>query len=119
MRQRVYRVDRFTVPAFARDEFIEQVRRTHEVLRELPGFIEDRVLERAAGSSHVSVVTMVTWQDQAAAEDARVAVTVAQRKAGFDKHRFLSRLGVEVDIGSFREVELFGHATSGLSPSSP
>jgi antibiotic biosynthesis monooxygenase (ABM) superfamily enzyme len=104
MLRRVYRLDRFTVPVSAREEFLEQVRRTHQVLRGLPGFIEDVVLERAAGPSQFNVITMVVWANQAAVDDARVAVSVAHRQAGFNRHELLSRLGVEADVASYSEV---------------
>ena len=102
---RVYRLDRFIVPVAARDEFLEQVQKTHGVLRGLPGFVEDIVLERAAGSSRFSIVTLVVWDSQEAVEDARVAVSVAHRKAGFDRHKMLSRLGIEADIANYHEAD--------------
>jgi heme-degrading monooxygenase HmoA len=107
MTQRVFRLDRFTVPVSGREEFLEQVRRTHQVLRGLPGFIEDVVLERAAGASRFSIVTLVIWESQQAVDDARVAVAVAHRKAGFDRHQMLSRLGIEADVANYHETEVF------------
>ena len=104
MKQRVFRLDRFMVPVAGREEFLEQVRRTHEVLRDLPGFIDDVVLERPAGASRFSIVTLVTWESQEAFEDARVAISVAHRKAGFDRHKMMARLGIEADIGSYHEA---------------
>jgi len=41
---RIYRVDKFVVPDRAREEFIHNVRNTHELLRTLPGFLQDFVL---------------------------------------------------------------------------
>jgi heme-degrading monooxygenase HmoA len=104
MKQRIFRLDRFLVPVAGRDEFLEQVRRTHQVLRSLPGFVEDVVLERPAGASRFSIVTLVIWESQEAVEDARVAVSVEHRKAGFDRHKMLARLGVEADVGNYHEA---------------
>lgn len=46
---RLYRIDKFKVPAPARAEFLEKVQLTHELLRTLPGFIQDLVFEQSDG----------------------------------------------------------------------
>ena len=47
--QPVFRIDKFKVPAGARDEFLERVRTTHQLLRTLPGMVRDEVFEQAGG----------------------------------------------------------------------
>jgi hypothetical protein len=57
--KRVYHVDRFIVPVRAREEFIDKVRHTHQLLRTLPSFIQDFVLEQSAGPGEFNFVTAV------------------------------------------------------------
>lgn len=49
LQERIYRVDKFVVPDRAREEFIGKVSKTHEVLRTVPGFLQDFVLELESG----------------------------------------------------------------------
>ena len=49
LRPRIYRVDRFKVPAWSRAEFVDKVERIHDRLRAVPGFVLDAVLEQADG----------------------------------------------------------------------
>ena len=44
MTSKVFRVDSFVVPAAAKAEFVAQVHRTHELLRTLPGSVQEQLL---------------------------------------------------------------------------
>jgi heme-degrading monooxygenase HmoA len=72
--KRVYRVDKFIVPIQAREEFIRNFRNTHKLLRTLPGFVRDFVLEQSEGPGEFNFVTMVEWESSEASENARAAV---------------------------------------------
>lgn len=54
----IYRVDKFSVPQAAKDEFLKRVRDTHHVLRRQPGFIRDTLLEQVAGPGQFNIVTI-------------------------------------------------------------
>lgn len=103
---RVYRVDRFIVPPAARGEFLENVRQTHDLLRALPGFVQDLMLEQSAGSGEFNLVTFVEWESAESVENARAAVKAAQARRSFDPQELMSRLGIRPDIGIYRSVEL-------------
>lgn len=45
----VFRVDKFVVPANAREEILAKVRMTHELLRQQQGFVQDFLLEQFSG----------------------------------------------------------------------
>ncbi|HEX5829706.1 MAG TPA: antibiotic biosynthesis monooxygenase [Gemmatimonadaceae bacterium] len=99
---RVYRVDRFVVPPAAREEFLENVRRTHDLLRTLPGFVQDFVLEQSAGPGEFNLVTFVEWESAESIESAKSAVMAMQRERGFDPRELMARLGIRADIGNYR-----------------
>ena len=46
----IYRLDKFKVPAAARGEFLARVRTSNEILRAIPGFVEDCLLEQLGAS---------------------------------------------------------------------
>lgn len=101
----VYRVDKFVVPDQARDEFLQRVRDTHDILRRQPGFIRDAVLEQVAGPGKFNIVTIAEWRSQAAVDAAREVVAAEHARSGFDARATVARLGVEADIANYRPVD--------------
>ena len=64
----VFRVDKFVVPAAAREEIIGKVKATHELLRRQDGFVQDFLLEQFSGPGEFNLVTIVEWESQAAVD---------------------------------------------------
>ncbi|HET9802921.1 MAG TPA: antibiotic biosynthesis monooxygenase, partial [Candidatus Acidoferrum sp.] len=62
----IVRIDRFKVPAAAREEFLARVRTSNDVLRSLPGFVEDCFLEGRDASGNSKIVTIAIWENQQA-----------------------------------------------------
>ena len=80
----VYRVDKFVVPAAAREEFLRRVEETHQLLRRQPGFIRDAILEQVSGPGRFNIVTIAEWESQEAIEAARTVGSKAHVERGFD-----------------------------------
>ncbi len=57
-----YRVDKFVVPAAAREEFLVKVMMTHKLLEAQEGFIDHRVLEQVAGPGEFNF-TIAEWEN--------------------------------------------------------
>ena len=100
----VFRVDKFVVPHGARDEFLQRVRATHEILRKQPGFIQDQLLEQVAGPGRYNIVTIAQWQSQAAIDAAKAVVMEAHKAKGFNAQETMQRLGIEGDIGNYQPI---------------
>jgi hypothetical protein len=105
MNAEVFRVDKFVVPAPAREEFLGKVHATHAVLRTQPGFVRDAILEQSSGPGEFNFVTIVEWQDSDAIEGARRAVAALHQKINFDAQAMISRLRIRVDIANYKRVE--------------
>lgn len=99
-----YRVDKFIVPAAAREEFLGKVMMTHKLLEAQEGFIDHRVLEQVSGPGKFNFVTIAEWENTEVVERARAAVTAAHKDANFDPQEMFSRLGIRADIGSYKPV---------------
>ena len=99
-----YRVDRFSVPGAAREEFLERVRDAHALPRTLPGFVRDTVLERPVGPARSDVTTIVEWESEEAMAAVRGIVAERQRSDGFDPGALLRRLGIEADRADYRRI---------------
>lgn len=102
---RVYRLDRFTVPAGAHAEFLARVRQTHELLRAQPRFVRDVLLEKPADDGDTTLVTLVEWQDADAVPAARAVIQAWQTREGFSPPELIARLGIVADLGEYREIE--------------
>lgn len=99
------RMDSFIVPEAARDEFLERVRQTHDLLKTLPGFVQDVVLERIARSDQFNFVTMVEWDSEASMENAKAAVAEMHAQMQFDPRQMLERLEITVDRASYLRAD--------------
>jgi hypothetical protein len=99
-----YRVDKFIVPAAAREKFLVKVMMTHKLLEAQEGFIDHRVLEQVAGPGEFNFVTIAEWKNTEVVERARAAVTDAHKAANFDPQEMFLRLGIRADIGSYKPV---------------
>ena len=104
MGPRIYRIDKFKVPAWSRAEFIDRVERTHDRLRSVPGFVLDAVLEQADGHGHFSIVTIVIWESRQAVEAARTAVIADRQLPSLNRQEMLLRFGIATDFGNYHEL---------------
>lgn len=102
---RVYRVDKFIVPAEARAEFIAKVRTTHDLLRRQPGFLQDFILEQESGPGEFNFVTLVEWAGPEYIAAARTAVQELHREMNFNPQELFARLGIKADLGNYRAIE--------------
>ncbi|HET9519136.1 MAG TPA: hypothetical protein VFO77_15545 [Actinoplanes sp.] len=100
----VYRVDKFVVPDEAREEFWGHVGRTHEILRQQAGFLDDTLLEQHSGPGRFNAVTIVRWSSVDDLPAARSAVEAGHQAAGFVPREFFRRAGIEADVANFVEV---------------
>lgn len=100
----VFRVDKFVVPAAARDEILVKVRTTHELLRQQQGFVQDFLLEQFSGPGEFNLVTIVEWESQAAVDKVVPIVKAAQERIAFNPQETITRLGVRADIANYQRI---------------
>ncbi len=105
MDTKVYRVDKFVVPGHARQEFLNKVHATHDLLRLQAGFVQDNILEQASGPGEFNFVTIVEWENAEAMEPARLAVTALHNRMNFDPHELFARLGIRADLANYKRAD--------------
>ena len=103
-REQVYRIDKFKVPAPARDEFMQTVRIIHQLLKMQPGFVQDALLEQTSGPGLFNVVTIAIWKNAAAVEAAKQTVATKRAELGINPQELLNRLGIEADLATYTQV---------------
>ncbi|MDX8456647.1 antibiotic biosynthesis monooxygenase [Mesorhizobium sp. VK9D] len=99
-----FRLDKFVVPAAARDEIIGKVFMTHQLLRQQEGFVQDFLLEQVSGPGEFNIVTMVEWESQAAVDKVVPIVKAAHERIAFSAQETIARLGVKADIANYQRV---------------
>jgi steroid delta-isomerase-like uncharacterized protein len=97
-------IDKFFVPAAAIKEFKERVRINRELIKKLPGFIEDAAYEYADKDGNLIFITVALWQNNEALNKAKEAVQAEYKKDGFDMPAMVKRLGITVDRGVYTQI---------------
>ncbi len=99
-----YRIDKFVVPAAAREEFLVKVMMTHKVLEAQEGFVNHAVLEQVAGPGEFNFVTVAEWESADVVERVRAVVAAVHKAANFDPQEMFARLGIRADLASYKPV---------------
>lgn len=99
--KRAFRIDCFSVPPAAREEFDAAMRRNLAFIRTLPGFQGHQVFEKAGGPTAFDVVTIAAWESQEAIARAAEQVRAHYRATGFDMAAALARWHARAEIGTF------------------
>jgi len=100
----IFRIDKFAVPAGARDPFLAKIRETHALLDGVDGCLQNLVLEQVSGPGKYNIVTIVEWRDTDALEQAKRAAQMRHQASGFDPATMLAELGIEADLGNYQPL---------------
>ena len=98
-------IDRFTIPNNAQEEFSKQMAINRNFLRHLPGFIRDAVYFSKAQDESIHIVTFAEWENQKSIDEAKEAVSMENRKRGFDREAMLDSYGIIMERGIFEAGE--------------
>jgi predicted ester cyclase len=98
-------IDKFFIPAAAKNEFHERMQVNRNFIKTLPGFIEDAAYEYADNNGNVICVTVACWESKEAMAKAKDSVQALYKKEGFDMAAFMQRLGVTIDRGVYTRLE--------------
>lgn len=99
-------IDKFIVPAAAKQEFLERVTINRSFIKTLPGFVEDAAYERADGQGNLVFITVAVWLSEEAVQKAKEAVQAEYKKQGFDMPGMLKRLGIAMERGIYKAAGL-------------
>ncbi|HZH17830.1 MAG TPA: antibiotic biosynthesis monooxygenase family protein [Archangium sp.] len=96
-----FRIDNFSVPDEAREEFEDTMRRNLTFLQGLPGFRGHVVFEKTGGPTTFNIVTIAVWESKEALDKAGEQVRAYYKAIGFDMPARLARWGVRAELGNF------------------
>jgi heme-degrading monooxygenase HmoA len=99
--QSVFRVDKFVVPATAREEFLARASNIQKLLGTMSGCVQNLILEHVSGPGEFNVVTIVEWDSAEALEKAKNSVAATYKETNFNPQEMIARLGVKADIANY------------------
>jgi heme-degrading monooxygenase HmoA len=97
-----FRIDAFSVPAAAREEFDAAMRRNLAFLKTLPGFEGHMVFEKTSGPTSFGIVTIAVWKSPEAVTNAGEKVRAYYQSIGFDMQAMIARTGITASLGFYR-----------------
>ncbi|MBT9540246.1 antibiotic biosynthesis monooxygenase [Thiobacillus sp.] len=106
MTNKIYRIDKFIVPDHAKEEFLSRVREAHEILRTLPGFVSNIMVEKTAGNGSFNYVTIAEWATPEAIESAKKELDALREVNNFNPQEMLDRLGIQADLAIYKAIDL-------------
>lgn len=97
-----FRIDSFTVPIAARQEFENAMTRNLAFIETLPGFQWHQIFEKVSGPSVYNLVTIAVWESPEAMERAIGEVRAYYDKIGFSPAEAMARWGAAGEVGNYR-----------------
>jgi predicted ester cyclase/heme-degrading monooxygenase HmoA len=97
-------IDKFFVPSTARNQFLERLKINRNLIKTLPGFIEDAVYNSTDDNGNLNCVTVALWENMEAVNKAKEVVQKAYREQGFDLPAMLQRLNITLERGTYSKM---------------
>jgi predicted ester cyclase len=104
-KEQIQFIDKFFVPASAKEEFMRRVKINRDFLKTLPGFIKDEAYERTDENGNIIFVTIAVWENEEVIKKAKEAVQAAYKKEGFNMAAFLEQSKITMDRGLYKKSE--------------
>lgn len=94
-------IDTFIVPKKSELEFFNRVKVNRNLIKNLPGFIQDSAYIREKNANEIQFVTVAIWENEEAISNAKKEVQTSYQKEGFDMPGMLERLGISIERAIF------------------
>lgn len=101
----VFFIDKFVVPARAKEEFINRVNYNRAFIKNLPGFISDNAYESIDANGNMLIATIAIWEDETALNKAKEAVQAEYKRIDFDPIEMTKRLGITLDRSIYKALD--------------
>jgi heme-degrading monooxygenase HmoA len=104
MDHNVHFIDKFFVPAAAKQAFYERMAINRKFIKTLPGFISDAAYERTDDDGNLVCITIAVWANAEALNKAKEAVLAEYKKQGFNPAEMFKQLNIVIDRGVYNEI---------------
>lgn len=101
--QQITFISKYLIPAASKQTFLERQHIARAFIHSLDGFVRDNAYERITETGDTEYITLATWINEEAINNARDAVQAENLRTGFDRAEMLKRLQIQMEPGLFRE----------------
>lgn len=98
-------IDKFIVPQNGKQEFLERVKINRNLIKTLPGFIEDAAYESTDQQGNLIYITVAVWENDEAIKNAKEIVQAEYKKQGFNMQEMFARLHITMDRGLYKKLD--------------
>jgi len=98
-------IDKFLVPKNSIEEFTQRINYNRNFIKNLPGFIEDKVYEKKDEEGNLHIITVAVWASQHHVDEAENAVQSEYKRIGFSMFSFNERLKIKHERGLYHQVQ--------------
>jgi heme-degrading monooxygenase HmoA len=99
-------IDKITVPAAVKEEFVKRMNANIEILKKQKGFIKHDTYEQQAENDNFIFVTVVEWKDAESINNAKAAVEAEYQRIGFNLKEFCQKNNIKLERnGIYRSFE--------------
>ncbi len=96
-------IGKYLIPAASKETFLERQNIARAYIHTLAGFVRDHAYERITENGDTEYITIATWANDEALNNARELVQAENDRQGFDRAEMLKRLHIKMEPGVFRE----------------
>jgi heme-degrading monooxygenase HmoA len=90
-------IDKITVPAIVKEEFIKRMNTNIEILKKQSGFVKHDIYEQQIDNDNFVFVTVVEWEDTESITNAKVNVETEYQRTGFNLKEFCQKNGIKLE----------------------
>lgn len=98
-------IDKFFVPAAAKDEFLQRMTYNRGFISKQDGFINDNVYFQADENGNWTIITVAIWRSAQDIANAKEAVFAEYKRIAFNPVEFYERLHILMERGVYSPLE--------------
>src|SRR5215510_5933771 len=98
-------IDKFFIPADSIGEFTHRMNYNRNFIKNLPGFIGDKVYEQKDEHGNLNIITIAVWESQHHIDEAKNAVQAEYQRIAFNMPAFIARLNIKHERGLYHQVQ--------------
>lgn len=100
-------IDKFIIPENAFKEFSERMNYNRSFIKNITGFIQDKVYKGKDEAGNIIIITMAEWKDEESLLAAKALVQEEYKKINFNPAEFIAKLNIKMERGIFNEINSY------------
>jgi heme-degrading monooxygenase HmoA len=95
-------VDKFFVLKNAVEEFTQRMNYNRNFIKNLPGFIEDKIYVQVDEQGDLNIITVAEWESMDYINEAKNTVQSEYKRIGFNMAEFIGKLDIKIERGIYK-----------------